>query len=206
MSMGAVSAVSISTNLMMHQYRSTPYYASPGPSEGCVTIKTPDIGDVGLVKVHGFTGKLIGFGEFLNGTKKRNTKFQHSFLYLGEGMVLEAQPGGAVLTRLADRYEFTEITWVHPADLTKDQQDRLIQESGKLVGIPYSFLDYSALLVRRLHLPVPGLKGYVNSTDHMICSQLIAEVYRRIGVPLFKGEWPGYVTPADFYEKYSGQA
>jgi hypothetical protein len=167
-------------------------------------VPAPEIGDVGLVKVQGFVGKLIGACEFLNGTKHKNTKYQHSFLYLGNGMVLEGQPGGAVLTRFDQRYAGESVVWVRVADLSDDQKNRLIQEAGKLVGVPYSFLDYSAMLVHRLHLPVPGLRRYVNSTDHMICSQIIAEVYRRIAVPLFSGRWPGYVTPADFYEKYSG--
>ena len=166
-------------------------------------VETPEIGDVGLVKVHGFVGKLIGFGEFLNGTKPKNTKFQHSFLYLGDGMVLEAQPGGAVLTKVEDRYTNEVIVWVRVAPLTDEQKSQLIVEANRLVGTPYSFLDYTALLAHRTHLPFPGLRTYVNSTDHMICSQIIAEIYRRIAVPLFSGRWPGYVTPADYYEKYS---
>lgn len=169
-------------------------------------VETPDIGDVGLVQVEGFVGKLIGLGEWLNGTKRKNCRFQHSFLYLSDGMILEAQPGGAVLTPYEERYGAETIVWIRPVELDDQQKTQLILEAHKLVKTPYSFLDYTALLTHRLHLPLPGLKNYVNSTDHMICSQIIAEVYRRIGVPLFSGRWPGYVTPADYFEKYSGQA
>jgi hypothetical protein len=68
----------------------------------------------------------------------------------------------------------------------------------KYVGVPYSYLDYVALTLHSLHTPVPGLKNYIASTRHMICSQLVDQAEKDAGVHLFKdNRWPGYVKPSD---------
>jgi hypothetical protein len=70
-----------------------------------------------------------------------------------------------------------------------------------MVGTPYSFLDYVAIAAHRFHLPIPGLKRFIASTRHEICSALVDEVYRRAGFALFSdARWPGYVVPAALWE------
>jgi hypothetical protein len=65
-----------------------------------------------------------------------------------------------------------------------------------LVDVPYSFLDYGALALHRLHIPAPGLRAYIQDSGHAICSQLVDEGARRGGWQLFDDQrWEGYVTP-----------
>jgi hypothetical protein len=67
-------------------------------------------------------------------------------------------------------------------------------------GVGYSFLDYDAIAAHRLHLPVPGLRAYIGSTGHLICSQLCDQAYADVGAHLYAdGRWPGYVTPLDLW-------
>ena len=66
-------------------------------------------------------------------------------------------------------------------------------------GTRYSFLDYDALAMHRLGIYVPGLRGYIADSRHMICSQLCDRAYDLGGVHLFDNRWEGYVTPGDLY-------
>lgn len=162
------------------------------------------VGDIGLIKVRGFVGKLIRAMQWLNGSPWDDSKFEHSFVVTDADRLwgFEAQPGGARFFDIMATYGGEEIVWIRPANLTAQQQADLVQQADILKGTPYSFLDYSALLVHRLHLPLPGVRKYVNSSKHAICSQIISLLYQRIKVPLFGGKWAGYVTPVDYYTTY----
>ena len=162
------------------------------------------VGDIGLIKVRGFVGKLIRAMQFLNGSPWSDCKYEHSFIVTDADRLwgFEAQPGGAHFFDIKEKYGDEEIVWIRPANLTAQQQADLVKQAEILKGTPYSFMDYTALLSHRLHLPLPGLRTYVNSSNHDICSQIIGLMYQRIKVPLFGGKWPGYVTPANYYTTY----
>ncbi|MFD0528968.1 hypothetical protein ACFQ1I_21760 [Kitasatospora arboriphila] len=83
--------------------------------------------------------------------------------------------------------------------MTDGQRAAVVAAARGYIGVPYSAADYFALGAHRLRLPVgPLIKGYVASSRHMICSQLVDQCYLDAGVHLFSdGRWPGYVTPAD---------
>jgi hypothetical protein len=51
-------------------------------------------------------------------------------------------------------------------------------------------------------MPLPGLRGFVAASGHMICSQLADLLYQRLGVQIFTdGRWCGYVTPGSLYQR-----
>lgn len=159
-----------------------------------VTAVQPQPGDFGLVHMGGDSGKLIHAGEIANGDGFAD--YEHAFVYVGGGQIVEAEPGAARLTQV----HYSNILWSTghiPLSLT---ERRLIVEAAHgYVGTPYSAADYFAIAAKRLGLGplVPGLKAYVASSKHMICSQLVDQCYSDAGVHLFKdGRWPGYVTPA----------
>lgn len=155
-------------------------------------------GDTVLVQIEGAVGRAIEFGQWLNGDGF--TVFEHAAMYLGGGMVVEAEPGGAREVPLSE-YDGRAQFWStgHMA-LTGQQRGAVVAAALKYAAarVPYSFLDYDALAVHRLRIPVPGLRRYIADTGHMICSQLVDQCYADAGVHLFKdGRWPGYVTPGD---------
>jgi len=161
-------------------------------------VEIPRTGDIGLVKVRGLTGWFIRVGQWLNGSSWKDAKWEHSMLCVGTDWALEGQPGGAVISRVSSRYEGEKILWVRPMELTDEEQAQIGNEASKMLGVKYSFLDYIAIILHHFKINLPWVKNRVTGSGHQICSQLIAEVYRRIGKPLFEGEWPGYVVPADF--------
>lgn len=174
----------------------------------------PDVlpGTTGLTSISGRVGKLIRLGQWLAENpvnrwwaKNGEPNYQHAFVYLGpnnvypEGAIVEAEPGGA---RIRSVSEYAEIYWCNAIAYHKAPPHELkaiSNTAASYTGIPYSFLDYFAIAAHRLHLWTPGLKHYIKTTKHLICSQLCDAVYEANGIHLFKGTWPGYVMPMDFY-------
>lgn len=154
-------------------------------------------GDIGLTNVEGAVGLGIQVGQWLLGDG--DCPYEHAFLVLPDGQLLEAQPGGARIAGL-DEYAGRQVLYVAPEGLTDEQRAAICAAAMKYVGVPYSFLDYAAIAAHRFRLPIPWLRRYVASTKHLICSQLVDQCYADAGVRLFQdGRWPGYVCPADLY-------
>lgn len=162
---------------------------------------TPQPGDFGLTHVRGESGRLIRLGQWLNGDGFAD--YEHAFIVVNNDTVVEAEPGGARLAPLSE-YDPTGVVF-SSWNLTDGERARIVAAAMFKVGTPYSALDYFALAARRFHLPLPGLRRYVQSSGHEICSQLVDDVYRTAGVPLFTdGRWPGYVTPAALAQVLTG--
>jgi hypothetical protein len=161
-------------------------------------VTTPLPGMIGLTKISGDIGKAIEVGQWLNGEGFQ--QWEHAFVYLPGGDILEAEPGGARIVPLV----YTDVYWcagIHQL-LPATNTLTLSKLANALKGTPYSFLDYAALAAHRLHIPAPGLKSYIKSVDHMICSQLADYFYECLGAYVFADNcWPGYVTPASLYNR-----
>lgn len=149
-------------------------------------------GDIGLVSVSGLVGRAIRIGQWLNGDGW--SRYEHAFVAVDPGTVVQAQPGGAVRAPMPNLL----VMWLSCPD---QYRDGVVKAALELVGTPYSFADYAALAAVRLHLPSKRLRAYVKSTGHMICSQLCDEAARRGGWHLFTdGRLPQDVTPGDLWQ------
>ena len=156
----------------------------------------PERGDFAVVSVAGRGGELIGFGEKLCGNAF--SEYQHAFIYTG-GMRIEAEPGGARAVTMRQFETPGQLTlWsTGRIPLTDKQRSAICVAARGCLGVGYSWLDYAAIGLHSKHLPAPGLRGYIASTHHLICSQLCDQVYADAGVHLFNdNRWPGFVTPA----------
>ncbi|KJK59560.1 hypothetical protein UK12_03575 [Saccharothrix sp. ST-888] len=154
-------------------------------------------GDFAVVRMSGRIGRLIRIGQWLNGDGFAD--FEHAFVYVGDGELVEAEPGGARLGPLT-AYQGQPIRWsTGRFPLTEEQRHAIVAAAHGFLGVPYSAADYFALAAHRFHLPIGLLiKAYVADSRHMICSQLVDQCYQDAGVHIFRdGRWPGYVTPAD---------
>lgn len=151
---------------------------------------TPQVGAFGLVRIPGFTGSLVSAGQRLIGS---GSHYTHAFIYMGNAMVVQAEPGGARMRSLAS----AGIDPVYSAMPLSDAERLAITTAAfNLIGTPYSFLDYAAIGANRL-LHLDALERYEDSTHHMICSQLVVECYRRAGIELFAGRSAGDIVPGD---------
>lgn len=151
-------------------------------------------GDIGLTNISGNVGTLIRIGQLLNGNGF--SEFEHAFVDLGDGTIIEAMPGGA-----------RHIENWHPVERTAyllcppRHGGAVAAAALAYVKVPYSPADYFALAAHRLHIPAPGLKRYIQDSKHMICSQLADQAATDGGWHIFQdGRWPGYVTPGALWQ------
>ena len=155
-------------------------------------------GDFGLVRIVGDVGRMIRVGQWLLGDGFAD--FEHAFVYVGGGRIVEAQPGGARETGLAD-YDGRPVVWsTGKVSVTGEQRAAIVAAAYSYRGVPYSFADYVSLTLARFHVRVPLVRRFVAGTGHMICSQLVDQCYQDAGVHLFADRRrPGDVTPGDLY-------
>jgi len=161
----------------------------------------PGLGDIGLVPIPGDVGWLISLGERLNGDAFAH--YDHAFVVTGSNQIVEAEPGGARFAALSE-YDPESVLWLR----CPDGRRQAVAEAAKgLLNSPYSAADYFAIALHRFHVPAPGLRRYIQSSGHLICSALCDRAARDGGWTLFSdGRWEGYVTPADLAELAAKQA
>lgn len=153
-------------------------------------------GQFGLTRIGGRVGWWVGLGQFLIGDASR---FTHAFVVVGDDVV-EAMPGGALITPLALYTEGPKAqdTILSALELTPGQAAAVVVAAQTLVGTPYSFLDYLALALDHWGFQPRWLRKFITDKGHMICSQLVDEVYRRARIQMFDdGRLPQDVTPGD---------
>jgi hypothetical protein len=109
----------------------------------------------------------------------------------GTLMIVQAEPGGAVEVPWA---------WGHRPHMWSTGTGLSVPEMGKaallLKGRGYGFEDYAAIGAHAAHIPVPHLRAFIESSQHLICSQLVDVAAQLCDVHLFDdGRWNGFVTP-----------
>jgi hypothetical protein len=158
----------------------------------------PGVGDFGVVPIPGRMGRLIRFGQWLNGDGYND--YEHAFVvvdkWIGGGEVIEGRPSGAGSARLKAYPNAVYYT-------CPDEHRRAVAHAAiSLIGRGYSWVDYLALAAIRFHLDAIArpLRSYVTDSGRLICSQLVDYAYQLAGVQLFDdGRLPGDVTPGDLY-------
>lgn len=181
-------------------------------------------GDVFVTATYGnkldrFIGSSI---RFFTATKDEygrweNAKVNHTGLYVGDGQLIEAAPGGARLARW-DSYGDNAIWSVNGfkgITLTDESRARIVEQAHELLGTPYGFLDIVAIAfaqARMRHIVDPNKPlndqpwwvRKIEDRDTLICSQLVDSAYRNAGVHLFEDHRiPGLVSPNDIYGKFA---
>ncbi|MFB7479539.1 hypothetical protein ACFUEM_08685 [Streptomyces anulatus] len=160
-------------------------------------VTTPQVGDFALTRIEGITGRFVAAGQALVGDA---APVQHAFVYVGNGMVVQAMPGGAEMIPIEEASPVVQWSTGH-FDLSEEQRDAVVVEAVALVGTPYSFLDYASIALAHYRIRPAWVRDYVASTGHLMCSQLVDEVYLRVGLHLFDdGRIPGDVSPGDLWK------
>lgn len=163
------------------------------------------------------TSRLITAAQGLVGDGSR---YSHAALVLDHDTVVEATPHGArlvPLTKYANRLDVTvsdapiadaveqavtagTIRNSRPARQWHERRlrDRVDAAGRALAGTPYSFLDYLSIALLHYGIRPAWLLRHVETSRHMICSQLVDTAYAAAGVHLFTDDrFPGDVTPGD---------
>jgi hypothetical protein len=151
----------------------------------------------------------VGAGELLlKAATKETWKIRHVLVAIGDGTAVQAMPHGAERITLDAKHWTSEYIYVLPK-YVQDQAGRVAEAALSLIGTPYSFLDYGALALHAID-PVwriaphatdsQPLARYIQSTGHMICSQLADECMKRADFHVFAdGRLPQDVMPSALY-------
>lgn len=164
----------------------------------------PKPGDIGLTRIAGPVGAGIRFGQWLYGDGFAD--YEHAFVVVQPSpsnivMIVEARPGGAEHVPL--HYDPAQTVYLRCPDRLRAG---VAAAALAYTDVPYSFLDYQALALHHFHVPAPGLRRYIASSGHMICSQLADRAAADADWHLFAdGRWNGYVTPGDIHHLYLEQ-
>jgi hypothetical protein len=126
---------------------------------------TPQPGCYGVVDLPGFFPWMIRLFT--------RSKYSHAFVYLGFGLILEAQPNGSRISPLS-RYDGLAMRFSEPAPgYTPDPDAQTAQ--ARWLGIPYGFADIGWLGIDlTTGWRWRWLLDRVRDTRRMICSQLVA--------------------------------
>lgn len=158
-------------------------------------------GDFAVVHSSAVVGRLVHRLQQLSGNGSED--YEHVIVGLPGGLIVEAMPGGAQAVPF--HYSPDAVFWstnrlAGPLQPTNDQRMAICAAARRAAGdkIGYSWLDYLALAAHTWHVPAPGLRGFIESSQRAICSQLADLCYEQAGVHLFSDQrWPGYVRPCD---------
>ena len=151
----------------------------------------PQLGDYGVVKTKGFFGKLIRLGTM--------SRWNHCFIYIGNDLIVEANPTGVAISPV---HKYDKIAWNQHEKLTKAQRLAILNNASKLIGKPYSFFTIAGMVLRILGFKFFGdkLLAAIARHDGYICSELVAECYRKSGFILVC-EQDYLVNPGDLAER-----
>jgi cell wall-associated NlpC family hydrolase len=156
----------------------------------------PEIGAFGVVRTNGWAAWVIRYGT--------HSTVNHAFVYIGNGRIIEAQPGGAIESD-ATRYPAAIWSSMPLPDATRTKIAVWAQAQQ---GIGYGWADIAALalaVILRAVLPrkvataiLRVIARRIERMNRLICSQLADKAYALAGVHLFDDDrLPGEVTPGD---------
>lgn len=169
-----------------------------------VVLATPEPGDFCCVPISGYVGFSVELWQWVDGD--RFQPYDHTEIYIGQpdaagpfGYTASTYPNGPGKVALpCPASQLPGSLWSSGLiELTPAQRAGIVAWAVEHEDVGYSWLDYAALVLHGLRIPAPGLREYIASTAHMICSQYVAAGFAANGVPLVQGQWPGYVKPGD---------
>lgn len=149
-----------------------------------------------LSRTDGWQGELIWLLQVMNGVK---SPWTHVALMVDNGQVYEQHYSGG---RILDWHVWAKHRpWVPvPVDLTDDQRFDVCEEARTRIDTGYNWDAWFYLAAYRLHLPfTQRLIEKMSGHGRLICSQAVDDIFRVVGVPLFKDERLIYdVVPGHF--------
>jgi hypothetical protein len=169
-------------------------------------MSEPKLGDFFVARTNGKPAEVIRWGT--------NSSVNHAGVYVGNGKVVEAEPGGANYGNLSSYSNALWSTDNLPADLvpTDSQRAAIVQNAIKCIGIPYGDADIVAIAaaqkmtgfidptipIEKQPFPIKQILQKIRDSHTLICSQLVDLCYNQAGVHLFTdGRFEGLVSPED---------
>lgn len=177
-----------------------------------VSIATPTVsgsidvptGSILLSRIHGFLGRSAAAAQAF---ARDGSRWTHVSLYLGEGRLIQAEPGGARIRPVTEFVGGREVRWSdapiqrhltglpsRDPRIERELRESVVAAALSMQGAPYCWSAYLAIAL-------PGwrrLRRTIEDGDRLLCSALVDRAFRLAGIELFPERRPGgEVTPAD---------
>jgi hypothetical protein len=150
----------------------------------------PIPGDFAVVATPGLMAMLIRLAT--------RSKVNHAFLLVAPGRIIEANPGGAAESDLANYDGMYQVR--SAMDLSPTMRAAIVDAAQGHLGDPYSWLDDAAIGLTdlfRWHVPA-WVRARLARSDRLQCAQLVDQCYLEAGIHLWDdGRPPGMVAPSD---------
>lgn len=150
----------------------------------------PRPGDYGVVSSNGFFAKLIRLGTV--------SRWNHAFIYIGDGKIVEANPTGVAISDLA---KYDKVAWNQHELLSDTNRYAITSYAQSTVGRPYNFGIIIMLAFRAIGVKIfpRSIINYLAKHDGYICSELVAEAYAKAEFPVCDA--PDLCNPGDLAER-----
>lgn len=159
----------------------------------------PLLGDYLVFETNGWAADWIRIGSALAGNWSREN---HAAIYVGNGMIVEAQPRGAVLSPLSNYPEDT-YSWSR-MELTEGERRSIVGVRGTvrqpgsgalgMIGTPYNWWSIAAFGLAAVGIRVGFIEDRAKSRADLVCSQLVGWAYSDVGIRLGDMD-PWHITP-----------
>lgn len=151
-------------------------------------------GQYGCVRTGGFLGWLIRVGT--------RSRYNHAFIVMDGGQVVQADPKGASWGQLSD-YQHDAVVFSQDV-LSPEQRAAIMNKAVVLLGTPYGWTDIVRLALRCAGVQWQWLTRAADNERAMICSQLVSACGAAAGVDWLCGrEAAAAVTPGDLAARVS---
>jgi hypothetical protein len=130
-----------------------------------------------------------------------DSSWSHVMMYIGNGNIVESSVGGVHITSikhyLDDKYDLCLLR----ANLFSQQDKKIVKYSLSLVGKKYGYLQMLWYAFIRLIGKSESPKWQLDiQPNAMVCSEAIAESYRKNGLTIKTSIKDTGAEPADFWE------
>jgi uncharacterized protein YycO len=143
---------------------------------------------------------VVGTGGFVPWLIRRGTRsrYDHAFVTLGGGQIVEAEPGNVRVGTLTEYATYTHLAFSTGQTLTDIQRTAIAAKARSLVGSEYNFASIAELALADVGWHWRWLIRSAADDHDLDCSQLVAVCGQAGG----QDEWAcgkplAEVTPAD---------
>lgn len=165
----------------------------------------PRPAQMGLTRIEGAVGAGIWFCQKCLRLRHPFCPIEHAFFILDDEHVIEAEPGGAVITPLSYYTETYRSAFTVYTNLTlsSKQEEDCIAAAWTLKGRPYNYVTYATLTAKRFGISSLKIDRMIANKKFLMCSQLDDEAYNLGGVHLYQDRRLAQnVIPADLYTDF----
>lgn len=156
---------------------------------------TPQPGDYGVVATGGLAARLIRIGTC--------ARYNHAFIVVDEGWVIEAGPRGVHHSHL-DEYRNRRVAFNTGEPKTSIQRNVICATARAKLGSKYGWPDIEADILTGVGLTWAG--RLLARSRRLDCSALVAACYHAAGVSVWPDKPIGLVNPGDLADRITRSA